>query len=198
MASFVPLISKPLLESVVLDLLSAPDTQANVSSKITALLMPARAAFYAATLARVEDAVREVEDDPECEGTADDYAEAAHAYIPDVQQLRKFPGPGTTALAFDLVLKIAEATLCDMDRVHGAGFGEREGFDEDTDAMLLELAKLRREEEPGWKVGSIVWDLKATSRSLEEYGIEGWFPKTIALMEPWAAEQIEIIVLDDD
>lgn len=141
--------------------------------------------------------MRSVEDDPESDRTADDFADAAQEFLPLVPRLRQFPGPGTTAMAFDLVLRIAESTLCDMDRPNGAGFGERRSFEDETDALLVELAGLRRTEDQDWKVGELYNDFKATSRTLQEYGIPGWFPRTIALIAPWAREQIDVLVLDD-
>ena len=91
--------------------------------------------------------------------------------------------------------------MCDLEHsdVDGsAGGGGRDGFDEEMDEVLRELAAERREEEgEAWKVGKLVKDLRRTHDALEEHGIDGWFPKTIALLEGWAKEQIEVITLDD-
>ncbi|KAK4700181.1 hypothetical protein P7C70_g6069, partial [Phenoliferia sp. Uapishka_3] len=194
----IRLLTKPHLENLVLSLLQTPSIASTVATEITTSLIPARTSFFNDILARVEEAVREVENDLQSEGTTDDFADAVHLFLGEVATFRGFPGPGTTAMAFDLVIRIAEATLCDMDKPHGSGYGERRDFDRDADELLVELGAIRREEEPEWKVGEIYNDIRATSRILEGYGIDGWFPKTLELIAPWAREQTEVIVLDDD
>ena len=63
------------------------------------------------------------------------------------------------------------------------------------DDLLVELAALRKADDPEWNIGELYSDLVATSKMLQEYGILGWFPRTIKLIAPWAREQINVLVL---
>lgn len=131
----------------------------------------------------------------------DDYAAAVRPFLEDVAALRRFPGPGTARDAFELVVGMAECTLCDLtesDVDGSAGVGGRDAFDEEMDLILRDLSRERREEEgDGWRVGILVKDLRRTHEELKQNGIEGWFPRTIEVLGRWAREQIEVITLDD-
>ncbi|TFK86625.1 hypothetical protein K466DRAFT_600173 [Polyporus arcularius HHB13444] len=95
--------------------------------------------------------------------------------------------PDATKAAYDLLLEVAEESIPGGSNADDDAEG-RKRFDETADAMLVTLAKKRREEEgDDFKFADTLERMVKTAKRLEEEkGIEWWFPSTIALMQEWS------------
>jgi hypothetical protein len=106
-------------------------------------------------------------------------------YVDRIRQLSKLSNPDSVKLAYDLVLHLADSSFGDLDEV--AGHGNRSS-DEPADELLFVLANKRRKNGEEWDYKRTLEDLKWTRDAVTLYGIEPYFPTSIALFEGWSAE----------
>ena len=113
--------------------------------------------------------------------TSDDMSEAIMPFLDEVEELRKLPG--STAIAFDLVMDLGENSYGEMDG-EGCGYGDRPS-DEAVDELLVELASERKTIEPAWGFSSVLDTLQERAGHLARYGIEDFCARTVELLSAW-------------
>ena len=103
-------------------------------------------------------------------------------YLDDILKLSNTPGPDSTRLAFDLVLDLASYSYFLEGHPDSRGYGSRPS-DEPADVFLCRLFKVRRASDPEWDFTSQLEDLKSQRDAVDDFGIEGFFKRSIKLME---------------
>lgn len=117
--------------------------------------------------------------------TSDDMSFAMLPFLAEVETVKKLPGG--LPFAFDLAMDLARFSYGCLDG-GGCGYGNRLS-DKKVDGLIRELARERRDEEPGWDFGKAFEILRSQSKELAEYGIEGFCAGSIGLMEGWMGEE---------
>lgn len=144
------------------------------------------------------DALNKVVENMSCnheEVTTDDYAATVSKYLPAVQKLKSV----NRNLALDLLLKMADRSHTDLDLAsHMCGFGDSEPHFRALDQALLPLIakntvppywrdwNFRIEEIEKW-VQIVLAGFKKTRDYLDQYGVEGYFPLSIARLEKFVS-----------
>jgi hypothetical protein len=109
--------------------------------------------------------------------TGDDYSAAVEPFIDDIDKLSELPGG--LELAFDLVLYLGTKSQGELvDGCCGCGNGDRPS-DEPADELLCLLAKRMKANVEGWNPVKELERLRQQSKSLEEYGIDTYFPRSM-------------------
>lgn len=110
--------------------------------------------------------------------TSDDLSKAMMPYFEDIE--RVWALPGGLSYAFDLVLKLGECSFGDLDS-DGGGYGDRPS-DEDADDLLYKMIQERRRIDSEYNPLETLQELKDTAKSLSDYGVETYFPRSIDLL----------------
>ncbi|THH20192.1 hypothetical protein EW146_g1131 [Bondarzewia mesenterica] len=182
---FLPLLARPILEELVRDLLNTQSTSDATSSLIQSRLSDAMHSYDASCRRKISTLTHHLD----WRATTDDYAEALAPLLQDVTHLRTFPCPQANKIALDLLLNLADETLCDMDgHAKACGYGERASFDRVADQAFIEIVQDRRRDEGEEflnQAKAILDELKSMADHLERYGIETWFPRSKDILEGW-------------
>ena len=91
--------------------------------------------------------------------------------------------PDSTAVVFDLIMKLNRYSYCEMD-YGGCGCRNRPS-DQDIDDLLVELATERRKIEPSWEFFQALVTLQKQAKRLSDYGINNFCAQTIMLLSAW-------------
>lgn len=138
---------------------------------------------------QIESAARKVSDKLDVETwnvrktgvTSDDMSEAMMPFLDEVEELRKLPD--STAIAFDLVMVLANCSYGGMDN-GGCGCGDRPS-DQEVDDLLVQLATERKNIDPSWDYPHVLDSLQKEAEYLNGYGIEDFYTQTIDLLSAW-------------
>ncbi|KAI0358364.1 hypothetical protein OH77DRAFT_1448691 [Trametes cingulata] len=125
-----------------------------------------------------------------------DYVRAVQPLLADIARLARMPQRGAARSAFHLLLELVYATdpipeSSDEEGYASAAPAERVPFDTLADAMLVVIAQRRiAEEGAGFVVAEHLQELVVRARIMEmDFGFEGWFARSIALLRWYAAER---------
>jgi hypothetical protein len=109
--------------------------------------------------------------------SSDDYSEAVAPFIDDIDKLSDMPGG--LELAFDLVLYLGTKSQGELlDGCCECGSGDRPS-DEPADELLCLLAKRMKANIDGWNPVKELEMLQEQAKSLEVFGIDTYFPRSI-------------------
>jgi len=100
-----------------------------------------------------------------------------------IEELKELPDPDAARLSYELVLFLADHSYGELDS-GGCGEGDRPS-DKRADKLLLKIAQDRKMRGEVWDAASTIKKLKTTAKTLAEYGIEPWFPRSLKLLEGW-------------
>ncbi|KAI0663572.1 hypothetical protein C8Q70DRAFT_950953 [Cubamyces menziesii] len=120
----------------------------------------------------------------------DAYPTVVEPYLEDVATVARLPVKGSAKAAFELLLELVGESI--PGRENSCCDWGRERFDETADALMVVLAKRRKEEEgEEWQYGEVLRELEETMRQMEdELAMEleyPWMPETFALLESWTS-----------
>lgn len=113
--------------------------------------------------------------------TSDDMSQAMMPFLDEIEDLRKLPG--STAIAFDLVITLGEYSYGEMSG-GASGYDERPS-DLEVDELLDELAMERKKIEPSWDFSRVLDTLEERAKELDSFGIERFCAETLELLSAW-------------
>ncbi|KAK3690387.1 hypothetical protein B0T22DRAFT_463500 [Podospora appendiculata] len=106
--------------------------------------------------------------------TSDDLSRAMARFIPQIEELARLDDDDALGLAYHLVFQVKNNSYGDTP---GDGECDRPS-DKPADALLAHVIRQRVEAGQVWNWAKDLGDLSSEAKSLEEYGIDEWFPES--------------------
>jgi hypothetical protein len=117
--------------------------------------------------------------------TSDDLSEAAVPLIAEIRKLSQMPDAEALELAWDVALDVVQYTMRSVhESPHAEGFGDRPS-DDLLDGLLCEFME-KFNERSGLDrevLGKAIQKLEEQAKKVGKYGIEPWFPKSLAKLK---------------
>ncbi|KAI0374107.1 hypothetical protein BV20DRAFT_602376 [Pilatotrama ljubarskyi] len=205
LATFTPELQTKLL----LQLLADPATSRKVGRTMEGMYDDVASALVSSIRTKLAHALRSLQprrtkkgtdadttDTPVTANDMNDYVRVVQPLLADIARLARMPQRGVACAAFLLLLDVVYATDPIPESSDEEGYTtnspeDRVPFDTLADAMLVVIAQRRMAEEgTGFVFAEHLQELVVRARIMEmDFGFEGWFARSIALLRWYAAER---------